>query len=515
MKYFDRFRVPPSSKVKLADIDPGFKDHHHSHKEATEEIEHHEHRLRRLQDQFYADGRRSLLICLQGMDTGGKDGTINHVLGAMDPQGCRVKSFDNPRKRSLPTTSCGGSTGRPGRGIVTIFNRSHYEDVLVVRVHNVVPRAVWSRRYDQINAFEQNLVDNNTHILKFYLHISKQEQLTRFEERLDDPTKQWKISEADYKERKFWDDYMAAYEDVLSRCSTPHAPWFVIPSDHKWFRNLAIARIVVEYLEGLDMKYPEPSVDLEHIRREYHAAKEVQSLMTTTTDAVTTDTTGVAVFDRHRDAEAALRSLQDAGFDMRKLSIIGRDFYEDHAVGFYNTGHRVRHWGKLGAFWGTVFGIVLAPACFWIPGIGPILTGGIIGSLLMGAVEGGAVGAALGGGTGAVGAALADLGVHKDCVARFEADLKANRFLIITSGTSAEVERARAILAGRVDDASGIGAKIQPLRPRTSKSSTRRSRRTTCFAQRPRCPRSAHTSWSLGFEPHCGLMVGSQRRPST
>ena len=141
---------------------------------------------------------------------------------------------------------------------MVIFNRSHYEDVLVVRVHNLVPEEVWSRRYDQINAFEKELVEDNTHILKFYLHISKQEQLSRFKERLDDPAKQWKISESDYKERKFWDDYTAAYEDVLSRCSTEHAPWFVIPSDHKWFRNLAIARIVVEHLEGLDMKFPHP-----------------------------------------------------------------------------------------------------------------------------------------------------------------------------------------------------------------------------------------------------------------
>ena len=161
--------------------------------------------------------------------------------------------------RNWPTISSGEFTSpAPAKGEVVIFNRSHYEDVLVVRVHNLVPQAVWSRRYDQINAFEKELVEGNTHILKFYLHISKQEQLSRFKERLDDPAKQWKISESDYKERKFWDDYMAAYEDVLSRCSTKHAPWFVIPSDHKWFRNLAIARIVVEHLEALDMKFPRP-----------------------------------------------------------------------------------------------------------------------------------------------------------------------------------------------------------------------------------------------------------------
>jgi PPK2 family polyphosphate:nucleotide phosphotransferase len=275
MKYVNRFKVAPGSKVKLKDIDPGFKDDHEGHKEAAEEIEHDQTRLRELQGLLYGDGRCSLLICLQGMDTGGKDGTINHVLGAMNPQGCRVAAFKQPTAKELahdflwrvhqPT---------PAKGEVVIFNRSHYEDVLVVRVHNLVPEKVWTRRYDEINAFEKELVEDNTHILKFYLHISKEEQLSRFKDRLDDPAKQWKISEADYKERKFWDDYTAAYEDVLSRCSTKHAPWFVIPSDHKWFRNLAIARIVVEYLEGLDMKFPRSSVDLEHIRREYHAAKE-------------------------------------------------------------------------------------------------------------------------------------------------------------------------------------------------------------------------------------------------
>ena len=156
---------------------------------------------------------------------------------------------------------------------MTIFNRSHYEDVLIARVHNLVPKEIWSRRYDRINAFESGLVEDDTHILKFYLHISKEEQLKRFKDRLDDPSKQWKISEADYKERTYWDDYTAAYEDALSRCSTEHAPWFIIPADHKWFRNLVIARIVVEYLEGLKMTFPPPVVNLEHIRKEYHSAK--------------------------------------------------------------------------------------------------------------------------------------------------------------------------------------------------------------------------------------------------
>ena len=162
----------------------------------------------------------------------------------------------------------------PAKGEVVVFNCSHYEDVLIVRVHKLVPKNVWSRRYAQINVFEQFLVDNKVQILKFYLHISKEEQLARFKDRLDDPAKQWKVSEADYTERKFWDDYMEAYEDTLSRCSTEHAPWFIIPANHKWFRNLAVARIVVEHLESLNMKAPKPTVDIERIRQEYYAAKK-------------------------------------------------------------------------------------------------------------------------------------------------------------------------------------------------------------------------------------------------
>ena len=274
MKYLNRFRVHPGHKVRLKEVDPGFTDHHESRKGAAEELEADRRKLRALQALLYADGRCSLLICLQGLDAAGKDGTISHILGAMNPQGCRVTGFRQPSiEEQAHDFLWRIHQATPGRGQVAIFNRSHYEDVLVVRVHKLVPHAVWSRRYNQINEFEKELVDGNTHILKFYLHISKKEQLKRFEDRLDGPMKQWKISESDYKEREYWGDYMAAYEEALSRCSTPHAPWFVIPSDHKWFRNLAIARIVVEHLEALDMKLPKPSVDLRHIRREYHAAK--------------------------------------------------------------------------------------------------------------------------------------------------------------------------------------------------------------------------------------------------
>jgi len=273
MNYLEKFRVEPGSKVKLRKFDPSFKDGHKDHKSAAAEIAHYQEQLRNLQDLLYAERCHSLLICLQAVDTGGKDGAINHVLGAMNPQGCRVAAFKQPSAEELAHDFLWRAhKAAPAQGEVVIFNRSHYEDVLVVRVHNLVPEKIWSRCYDRINDFEKNLVAHDTHILNFYLHISKEEQLKRFKQRLDDPVRQWKISEADYKERTFWDDYVAAYEEALSRCSTTHAPWFIIPSNHKWFRNLAIARIVVEHLKSLHMKYPKPTVNIEHIRREYHAA---------------------------------------------------------------------------------------------------------------------------------------------------------------------------------------------------------------------------------------------------
>jgi len=273
MNYLERFRVTPGSHVKLKEIDPAFKDKHENHEQAAAEIAHYQQRLRELQELLYAERRRSVLLCLQALDTGGKDGTINHVLGAMNPQGCRVVGFKQPTAEEAAHDFLWRvHRATPAKGEVVIFNRSHYEDVLVVRVHKLVPKEVWAKRYDQINAFEKELTEAGTHILKFYLHISKEEQLSRFKDRLDDPTKQWKISEADYAERAYWDEYTEAYQDALSKCSTDYAPWFVIPANHKWFRNLAVARIVVEYLDALKMQFPPPTVDLAHIRKEYHAA---------------------------------------------------------------------------------------------------------------------------------------------------------------------------------------------------------------------------------------------------
>jgi len=275
MNYLERFKVAPGSKVKLKKMDPDFTDCHKSHKSAAKVIARDQEKLRELQDLLFAEHGHSLLICLQAMDTGGKDGVINHVLGAMNPQGCRVAAFKEPSAEELAHDFLWRvHKAAPARGEVVIFNRSHYEDVLIVRVHNLVPKAVWSGRYDEINGFENELAANGTQILKFFLHISKEEQLKRFKERLDDPSKHWKISEADYKERAYWDDYVAAYEEALSRCSTANAPWFVIPANHKWFRNLAIARIVVEHLESLKMQYPKPTANMKRIRREYRAAEK-------------------------------------------------------------------------------------------------------------------------------------------------------------------------------------------------------------------------------------------------
>jgi PPK2 family polyphosphate:nucleotide phosphotransferase len=267
-----QFRVKPGDTVHLANIDPGHKGKHENSDSAAPEIQHYAERLRELQYLLYAEGQRALLICLQAMDAGGKDGTIRHVLGYMNPQGCRVWPFKVP----TPEEAAHDFLWRahrvtPGRGEAAIFNRSYYEDVLVTRVHDLVPKSVWSRRYDSINAFEKHLAESGVHILKFFLHISKDEQLERFRKRLEDPARHWKISESDYTERDYWDSYQQAYEDVLTRCSTDWAPWYIIPANHKWFRNLAVSQIVVETLESLGMKLPPARIDIESIRRKYHA----------------------------------------------------------------------------------------------------------------------------------------------------------------------------------------------------------------------------------------------------
>ena len=274
MNYSRLFRVKPGSKVTLAKVNPNSTAEHRKKKKAARQVAKLDRKLRELQYLLYSEGKRSLLICLQALDGAGKDGTINHVLGSMNPQGTRVHGFKAPTEEERQHDFLWRIEQQvPKPGEVVIFNRSQYEDVLVVRVHNLVPREVWEKRYDQINEFEQQLVANGTHILKFFLHISPEEQLERFKLRLDDPARHWKISEGDYAERKFWDDYTRAYEDALSKTSTRRAPWFIIPSNNKWFRNLAVAKIVAETMEALGMKLPRPKVNIEKIRQKYHEAE--------------------------------------------------------------------------------------------------------------------------------------------------------------------------------------------------------------------------------------------------
>lgn len=277
MNYSKRFRVKPGSTVRLNRIDAAFKDKLEEQGSALGEIERYRQRLRELQYLLYAENKRSLLIILQAMDAGGKDGTINHVLGSMNPQGTSVYGFKTPSaEESAHDFLWRIHQAAPHRGQVAIFNRSQYEDVLVSRVHDLVPKKVWSKRFELINDFEKNLVENGTHILKFYLHISEDEQLRRFKQRIDDPARQWKISESDYTEREYWDDYRKAFEDALGMCSTKHAPWFIIPANHKWFRNLAVSQIVVETLEVLKMEFAKPTVDIKEIREKYHRAEEAE-----------------------------------------------------------------------------------------------------------------------------------------------------------------------------------------------------------------------------------------------
>jgi PPK2 family polyphosphate:nucleotide phosphotransferase len=273
MDYGKKFIVKPGAKVRLSKIDPSYKGKYESHEEAALAIAKHLQRMEKLQYLLYADGDKSLLVVLQALDAAGKDGVVRHVFSGMNPQGTAVFGFKQPNKLEASHDFLWRVHLRsPAKGEVVIFNRSHYEDVLVVRVHKLVPQSVWSKRYDLINDFEKLLTDNGTRILKFYLHISPQEQLARFGARLDDPSRNWKISESDYSERKLWPEYVAAYEDVMTLTSTKHAPWFVIPANHKWFRDLAVSQIIADTMEDMGLKLPPAQVNIADIRRKYHAA---------------------------------------------------------------------------------------------------------------------------------------------------------------------------------------------------------------------------------------------------
>ena len=255
------FVVKPGSKVDLAEIDPADTSHLDDKDDAKEQLEKDSAAIDDLQDRLYAEGRHALLVILQGMDTSGKDGTVRAVFQATGPLGVTVTGFNRPTPEELAHDFlwrvhkvC------PRRGTIGIFNRSQYEDVLVGRVRKLAPREVIEHRYDQINAFE-DLIASSTKVLKFMLHISKKEQAERLQARLDDPHKHWKFDPGDLAERERWDEYMEAYEQVLSRCSTEVAPWYVIPSDKKWARNAAIAAIVRRTLEDMDPKFPKPDWD--------------------------------------------------------------------------------------------------------------------------------------------------------------------------------------------------------------------------------------------------------------
>ena len=279
MDYRKKFVVEPDSKVDLARADPSFAGKYAGEGEARAEIDARCEHLAKLQYLLYADGTQSLLIVLQGMDASGKDGTVRHVFRDVDPQGVTVRAFKQPTPEEAAHDFLWRvHAAAPGRGQIAIFNRSQYEDVLVVRVHDLVPKEVWSKRYARIVDFEKNLAQDDTHILKFFLHISPEEQLRRFKQRLEDPTRQWKIAESDYSERGYWNDYTRAYEAALEKTSTERAPWFIIPSDHKWFRDLAVSTIIVDTLEALRMHVPQPHVNLADIARKYHAADAKGSL---------------------------------------------------------------------------------------------------------------------------------------------------------------------------------------------------------------------------------------------
>ncbi len=254
------------SKVHLKDYDPGDtggydKEH------AREEVAKLEERLAELQEMLYAQSAQSLLVVLQAMDAGGKDSTIKKVFNSVNPQGVYVASFKAPTAEELGHDFLWRVHAHtPRKGYIGIFNRSHYEDVLIVRVNKLVQRKVWEARYDHINTFERLLYDSGTRILKFYLHISKEEQRERLQDRLDRPDKWWKFSVEDLPVRAQWDEYMTAYEAALTQCNTDYAPWYVVPANHKWYRDLVITRAIVETLEDMKVAYPKPAQDLSEVK---------------------------------------------------------------------------------------------------------------------------------------------------------------------------------------------------------------------------------------------------------
>jgi PPK2 family polyphosphate:nucleotide phosphotransferase len=267
MKLKSPYLVKPHAKVKLSRIDASETGGFKSHAAAEELLVEHRNKLIDLQDIFHASQKKAMLIVLQGMDTAGKDGAISHIFSGVNPQGCDVAAFKPPTPLEANHDFLWRVHAQvPPRGMIQIFNRSHYEDVLVPCVHNLLPPKTIRRRLENIRAFESILADNDVVILKFFLHISQKEQTARLQSRIATPDKHWKLSESDFKERTFWKEYQQAYEDLLPSTSTKHAPWFIIPSDHKWYRNVVISQILVEAMTSLRLTYPEPTMDASKIK---------------------------------------------------------------------------------------------------------------------------------------------------------------------------------------------------------------------------------------------------------
>jgi PPK2 family polyphosphate:nucleotide phosphotransferase len=261
------YLVEPGKKLKLAKRDTSDKGNFADRTDAEPLVAKNLQKLSALQEVLYGEGKRSLLVVFQAMDAGGKDGAIRHIFSGVNPQGCQVTSFKAPSTIERAHDFLWRVHMQvPPRGMIGIFNRSHYEDVLIVRVHNIVPKDVWSKRYDHINNFEKMLADEGTTILKFYLHISKDEQKERLQARLDEKDKNWKFNPEDLVERTMWNQYMEAFEDALEKTSTKHAPWYVVPSDRKWFRNWVISDTIVKALKELDLKFPKPQEGLDKVK---------------------------------------------------------------------------------------------------------------------------------------------------------------------------------------------------------------------------------------------------------
>lgn len=258
--------LTPGQQPRLEEITTNGKELHDDRDAAEKEFEELREELAHLQYQLWAEGRQKLLVVLQARDAGGKDSTIRHVFRGVNPQGVRVASFKAPTEEELAHDYLWRIHRRvPPTGMIGVFNRSHYEDVLVVRVRNLAPESVWRPRYEQINHFERLLSDTGTRILKFYLHISKDEQKERFQDRLDKPHKRWKFSRDDLEKRKLWESYTEAFEEMLYRTTTDYAPWHVIPGDQKWYRNLVVARAIVGALKEMNPQFPQPEEGLDDI----------------------------------------------------------------------------------------------------------------------------------------------------------------------------------------------------------------------------------------------------------